>query len=111
MKDRGNAQSSCAAQFIGNHLPENWLDETETHPTDPTDCCAGGAGGAGGEGKAGQGEDGGDGDDAVGGVGTWIHIDMAAPVYDKSSERATGYGVALLTTLCGAIPGWTYGVV
>jgi probable aminopeptidase NPEPL1 len=32
--------------------------------------------------------------------GVWIHVDMASPVY--SGERATGYGVALLTTLYGS---------
>jgi len=31
--------------------------------------------------------------------GTWIHVDMAAPVH--TGERATGYGVALLNTLFG----------
>ena len=31
--------------------------------------------------------------------GVWIHIDMAHPVH--AGERATGYGVALLTTLFG----------
>lgn len=31
--------------------------------------------------------------------GTWIHVDMAYPVH--CGERATGYGVALLTTLFG----------
>ncbi|XP_065332008.1 probable aminopeptidase NPEPL1 [Cloeon dipterum] len=31
--------------------------------------------------------------------GTWVHIDMAYPVH--SGERATGYGVALLTAMCG----------
>lgn len=31
--------------------------------------------------------------------GMWLHIDMAAPVHN--GERATGYGVALLTTLFG----------
>ncbi|KAH1008113.1 hypothetical protein HUJ04_005257 [Dendroctonus ponderosae] len=31
--------------------------------------------------------------------GTWIHVDMAYPVH--SGERATGYGVSLLTTLFG----------
>lgn len=31
--------------------------------------------------------------------GVWVHIDMASPVH--SGERATGYGVALLTTLFG----------
>lgn len=32
-------------------------------------------------------------------TGTWLHIDMASPVF--VGERATGYGVALLTTLFG----------
>ncbi|XP_052059690.1 probable aminopeptidase NPEPL1 [Mytilus californianus] len=32
--------------------------------------------------------------------GMWLHIDMAAPVHN--GERATGYGVALLTTLFGS---------
>ncbi|XP_063388027.1 probable aminopeptidase NPEPL1 [Cydia fagiglandana] len=32
--------------------------------------------------------------------GTWLHVDMAAPAH--SGERATGYGVALLTVLFGA---------
>ncbi|KAF5294424.1 hypothetical protein FQA39_LY13409 [Lamprigera yunnana] len=32
--------------------------------------------------------------------GTWIHIDMASPVH--SGERATGYGVALLSVLFGS---------
>jgi probable aminopeptidase NPEPL1 len=35
--------------------------------------------------------------------GTWIHVDMASPSHNNkmlgSSERATGYGVALLSTL------------
>jgi probable aminopeptidase NPEPL1 len=53
VKDRMNAQSSCAGQFIAEHL--------------------------------------GDFD------GRWLHIDMAGP--REVSERGTGYGVALLTTL------------
>ncbi|XP_069113273.1 probable aminopeptidase NPEPL1 [Argopecten irradians] len=35
--------------------------------------------------------------------GIWLHIDMAYPVH--SGERATGYGVALLTTLFGQLSG------
>ncbi|XP_076469917.1 putative aminopeptidase NPEPL1 [Babylonia areolata] len=34
-------------------------------------------------------------------MGTWLHIDMASPVC--VGERATGYGVALLTTLFGSM--------
>ncbi|XP_046360463.1 probable aminopeptidase NPEPL1 [Haliotis rufescens] len=33
--------------------------------------------------------------------GVWLHIDMAAPVH--VGERATGYGVSLLTTLFGEL--------
>ena len=64
VKDRSNAQVSCAGQFIGNHLPEGWTDR---------------------EGNC------------------WIHIDFAYCAFEKSSERATGYGVALLATLCGVM--------
>ncbi|KAK4885658.1 hypothetical protein RN001_001929 [Aquatica leii] len=32
--------------------------------------------------------------------GAWVHIDMASPVHN--GERATGYGVALLSTLFGS---------
>lgn len=52
VKRRNNAQVSCAANFISEHLKEGW----------------------GGE---------------------WLHIDMAYP--STIGERATGYGVALLT--------------
>lgn len=31
--------------------------------------------------------------------GTWMHVDMAAPVH--CGERATGYGVSLLVSLFG----------
>eukprot|EP00055_Hartaetosiga_balthica_P017827 m.123636 g.123636 ORF g.123636 m.123636 type:complete len:521 (+) comp9414_c1_seq1:120-1682(+) len=53
---RSNAQVSCAAQFIGNHLSEEFLEKN-----------------------------------------VWLHIDMAYPSH--AGERATGYGVALLTQL------------
>jgi len=32
--------------------------------------------------------------------GVWLHVDMAAPAY--TGERATGYGVALLSSMFGA---------
>eukprot|EP00056_Hartaetosiga_gracilis_P013232 m.217686 g.217686 ORF g.217686 m.217686 type:complete len:528 (-) comp13812_c0_seq16:241-1824(-) len=51
-----NASVSCAAQFIGNHIPEEYLANN-----------------------------------------VWLHIDMAYPSF--SGERATGYGVALLSQL------------
>jgi len=54
VKDRMNAQSSCAAQFIAESLPPG---------------------------------------EAV----RWLHVDMAGPV--TARDRATGYGVALLTEM------------
>lgn len=53
--NRNNALTSCAGQFIGNHIEEFLSPE-------------------------------------VG--GKWLHIDMAGPSFE--SERATGYGVALM---------------
>ena len=35
--------------------------------------------------------------------GVWLHVDMAAPAY--TGERATGYGVALLSVLFGSASG------
>jgi len=35
--------------------------------------------------------------------GVWLHVDMAAPAYN--GERATGYGVALLSVLFGSASG------
>ena len=32
--------------------------------------------------------------------GVWLHVDMAAPAYN--GDRATGYGVALLSVLFGS---------
>jgi len=37
--------------------------------------------------------------------GVWLHVDMAAPAY--TGERATGYGVALLSVLFGSASGST----
>ena len=37
--------------------------------------------------------------------GVWLHVDMAAPAY--VGERATGYGVALLSVLFGSASGAT----
>jgi probable aminopeptidase NPEPL1 len=61
VKDRGNAQVSCAAQFIFNHLPDQGWEEGN---------------------DAGR---------------VFVHLDIAFPSFDKSSERATGFGVALLS--------------
>ena len=53
MKNRANAQSSCAAQFVFNHI-----DDTKVR---------------------------------------WLHVDLAGPSF--RNERATGYGVGLLSNL------------
>jgi probable aminopeptidase NPEPL1 len=55
VRNRSNAQVSCAGQFIANHVAP-----------------------------------------FIAGGGRWLHIDMAAPAKEKASERATGFGVALL---------------
>ncbi|CAK4086038.1 unnamed protein product [Aphanomyces euteiches] len=60
VKNRTNAQVSCAGQFVANHLGDY---EKE---------------------------------------GKWIHVDMAYPVTD--SDRATGFGVALVQSLLKSIP-------
>merc|ERR1711890_174797 len=57
VKDRSNAQSSCAGLFINANLGFDF-------------------------------------------PGVWLHVDMAAPAY--TGERATGYGVALLSSMFGA---------
>jgi probable aminopeptidase NPEPL1 len=54
VKNRMNASSACAGQFVGNHIDSDFK-------------------------------------------GRWLHIDMAYPA--TRSERSTGYGVALLTSL------------
>ncbi len=60
VKNRSNAQSSCAGAFIGHHLPEGWLESNK-----------------------------------------WLHIDCASPAH--KGDRATGYGVALLTTIVSSL--------
>ncbi len=57
VKDRMNAQSSCAAQFVAEHLGDH--------------------------------------------AGPWLHVDLAGPSGDE--ERGTGFGVALLLALLGAL--------
>ncbi len=58
VKNRENAQSSCAAQFIANHLGDF--------------------------------------------SGAWLHLDIAGPA-TMLPERASGFGVALLLDLLGAV--------
>jgi probable aminopeptidase NPEPL1 len=85
VKDRSNAQASCAGQFIANHLDPGWGKKSS----------AGGGGGGGDD----------DDDDGVGvGVGVgktrrWLHVDMAGPSTEKGTGRGTGYGVSLLVEL------------
>ena len=87
VKDRSNAQASCAGQFIANHLDPGWGKKSS-------------AGGGGG----GDDDEGGGGDDDEGGGGLvktrrWLHVDMAGPSTEKGSGRGTGYGVSLLVEL------------
>ena len=71
VKDRTNAQSSCAGQFIANHLDPGW------NRADPDAS----------------------GDEAEGRIKRrWLHVDMAGPATNKDG-RGTGYGVALLVHL------------
>jgi probable aminopeptidase NPEPL1 len=57
VKNRNNAQSSCAAQFVYAHIAESGV--------------------------------------------RWLHIDLAGPAW--RADRGTGFGVALLATLVGAL--------
>ena len=72
VKDRTNAQTSCAGQFIANHLDRGW------NKADPD---------ASGE------------EETEGRIRRrWLHVDMAGPATNKDG-RGTGYGVALLVHL------------
>lgn len=100
--DRANAQVSCAAQFIGNHI-ESFAEVCSIFPRVAIYL---------------------DGDDAkidmfwslvlaLQGEGKWLHIDMAYPSH--KGERATGFGVALLFSLlqvlfafCALLSDWQY---
>ena len=70
VKDRSNAQASCAGQLIANHLDAGWKAEGDE---------------AAGEARS--------------GARRWLHVDMAGPSTDKASGRGTGYGVPLLVEL------------
>jgi probable aminopeptidase NPEPL1 len=79
VKDRSNAQASCAGQFIAEHL---WR------------------GGRGAKGKKGNG--GAEPEDEEGdrrGERRWLHVDIAGPSVAAGSGRGTGFGVALLVEL------------
>merc|ERR1711977_620167 len=96
VKDRSNAQVSCAGQFIGNHLEFiGWYNDDGESGGDGKDggCASCGEAAATAAAAAAAGTT----------QHSWLHIDMAAPAYDKSSERATGYGVALLTSILGTL--------
>ena len=72
VKDRTNAQTSCAGQFIANHLDRGW------NKADPD---------VSGE------------EETEGRIRRrWLHVDMAGPATNKDG-RGTGYGVALLVHL------------
>ena len=75
VKDRSNAQASCAGQFVANHLAESF---------------GGKRGDANGEGERKEKEK------------RWLHVDIAGPSTEKGSGRGTGFGVALLVELLAA---------
>lgn len=96
VKDRSNAQASCAGQFIANHLDAGWTKKRNA-------AAATGAraedDGEGADGDEDGDEDGARGGAAGGGTGRrWLHVDMAGPSTWKG-DRGTGYGVPLLVEL------------
>ena len=70
VKDRSNAQASCAGQFVANHLAERF---------------GGKRGDTNGDEKKKE--------------KRWLHVDIAGPSTEKGSGRGTGFGVALLVEL------------
>jgi probable aminopeptidase NPEPL1 len=75
VKDRSNAQSSCAGQFIANHLDAKW-NKADPNPGADPEVPEG----------------------AERTRRRWLHVDMAGPSTDKAG-RGTGYGVSLLVQL------------
>ena len=102
VKDRSNAQASCAGQFIANHLSADWKKKKKTkNTTNKSD-----------DDKSGDDDDDNDDDDeeevedgqdaqsdGAAQNRRWLHIDMAGPSTDKGNGRGTGYGVPLLVEL------------
>ena len=72
VKDRSNAQASCAGQFVANHLAKR-----------------GDTNGDADEAKVRK-------------LKRWLHVDIAGPSTEKGSGRGTGFGVALLVELLNA---------
>jgi probable aminopeptidase NPEPL1 len=72
VKDRSNAQASCAGQFVANHLAKRGDTNGDAD-------------------KA-----------KVRKPKRWLHVDIAGPSTEKGSGRGTGFGVALLVELLNA---------
>ena len=85
VKDRSNAQASCAGQFIANHLDAAWRRDGEENYRD--------------EGSEGSKESKATSDEARRLARRWLHVDMAGPSTHAGSGRGTGFGVALLAEL------------
>ena len=85
VKDRSNAQASCAGQFIANHLDAAWRRDGEENDRD--------------EGSEGSKESKATSDEARRLARRWLHVDMAGPSTHAGSGRGTGFGVALLAEL------------
>jgi probable aminopeptidase NPEPL1 len=81
VKDRSNAQASCAGQFVANHLAESF---------------GGKRGDTNGEGARAEVNE------RKRKEKRWLHVDIAGPSTEKASGRGTGFGVALLVELLAA---------
>ena len=94
VKDRSNAQASCAGQFIANHLDPAWRRDGEDGDGERAsdDEGDGAPGDADAEGSETSGE-------ARRRARRWLHVDMAGPSTFAGSGRGTGFGVALLAEL------------
>ena len=94
VKDRSNAQASCAGQFIANHLDPAWRRDGEDGDGERAsdDEGDGAPGDADADGSETSGE-------ARRRARRWLHVDMAGPSTFAGSGRGTGFGVALLAEL------------
>ena len=96
VKDRSNAQASCAGQFIANHLNPAWRRDGEKGDGENASDDDGDGDGAPGDADAEGSETSGE---ARRRARRWLHVDMAGPSTFAGSGRGTGFGVALLAEL------------
>ena len=103
VKDRSNAQASCAGQFIANHLSADWKKKKNSKNTTTKSDVDKSGDDDDDEEEEEEEEEMVEGQDAhADGAARnrrWLHIDMAGPSTDKGNGRGTGYGVPLLVEL------------